>query len=395
MRFIATTSLVTIVGATDLVCSEDVVRTADSQGFVSYIYNCVWSAATTIGPQACLTAFIDENATDNPHPITNGSCRDAYQSLVDGWATGIPSNCPLNDILEGSNPVKSDTLDDCVRLGIGDTQMTNFYRDTGFFPFVFCTNAEVRAYAAEDTFHWIIDYNWNEGAGWSPQGYSACDYCNTLMQAPLPTKASIEAGSDAALIAECLAIPPTAACLASTIITNARKIYRDCAGQDILYQDPSCSADAIAVVESLIPAPYYTFAECAYNPAMPFCVTIQAYLDQIEADTSSVDCLACFTDLQSYLEALAANDTDDVCGTDVFSEECLEYQSDALTAFETCSGYTLNTVSATVAPSVTTSAAPVDDDTTAGLQLILRPLLLLSQQQWLPPPRGLSFNGSE
>ena len=38
MRFLAVTPFVSIVSATDLVCSEDIVRTAESQGFISSIY---------------------------------------------------------------------------------------------------------------------------------------------------------------------------------------------------------------------------------------------------------------------------------------------------------------------------------------------------------------------
>ena len=65
-------------------------------------------------------------------------------------------------------------------------------------------------------------------------------------------------------------------------------------------------------------------------------------LDAIQAETSSLDCLSCNTELQTALQTLAADDTDDVCGTDVYAEECLVHHADALSAFEVCAGVTLD-----------------------------------------------------
>ena len=49
-----------------LTCSEDIVRNAESQGFFSSIFNCIYGNTSTIGHRLCLAAFIADNATDNP-----------------------------------------------------------------------------------------------------------------------------------------------------------------------------------------------------------------------------------------------------------------------------------------------------------------------------------------
>ena len=149
-------------------------------------------------------------------------------------------------------------------------------------------------------------------------------------------------------------------------MTDARKAFSDCAGYDILGNDPACSSAQVADVETLIPKPYYTFAQCAYYPATPFCSTIQAYLDAIEADTNSVDCLACYTELQTDLETLATDDADEVCGADVFTDDCITYHADALSAFEACAGVALNLDATTAAPvdvETASTAAPTETTT--------------------------------
>ena len=354
MRFIAIIPFVTIVGATDKVCSEDIVRTAESQGFISSIYNCIWNEDTTIGSQACLAAFIEENAGDNPHPITDGPCRDAYQALVDVWPDLVPDYCALNDIPAGSNPIidKAQGANNCLEDALDDTNAMSpmsvgFYGATGFFPFRMCTGAEVR----NGDFSAFIPFLTGSGSWDGISGESACEFCysrvayNGLQNPP----------------SDCLGTSLTTdACLSTTFMINAQEAFLQCAGYDIFTVGNMCTANGIQAVEALIPAPYYTFAQCAYHPEIAFCSTTQAYLDQIEAETDSTDCLACYTELQADLLALA--ETDNVCVDDLYSDECLAYQADALTAFETCSGFTLSTAVGTVAPSVTTSA-PTDTTT--------------------------------
>ena len=249
-----------------------------------------------------------------------------------------------------------------------NTPLIYFHADTGLYPFRVCSAAEVRSIGLYEPtgFAHVLEFAWNLGAWWggTPQN-PACEFCYAY-----PFFLDIDAyNPDDNIIEACLAPGgPTDLCLNTTMMIKARETFYQCAGYDILTSGNMCTAEGVATVESLIPAPYYTFAQCAYDPETPspFCSTIQAYLDEIEADTNSVDCLACYTKLQSDLITLAADDSDEVCGTDVFSDDCIAYQIDALAAFETCSGYTLNAISATAAPSVSTTAAPVEDATEAS-----------------------------
>ena len=159
---------------------------------------------------------------------------------------------------------------------------------------------------------------------------------------------------------------PSNTCLGTSVIINARKAFFDCAGYDVLFDGPACSAAQVAEVETLIPKPYYTFAHCAYNPATSFCSSIQSYFDTIEDNTDSADCLACYTELNDALQNLVTLNEDEVCATDVFADDCLAYNQEPLAAFEVCSGITLNTDATTKAPTVvtTTTAAPAEGTTT-------------------------------
>ena len=362
MRFTALTlSATSMANAVALECSEDIVRNAESQGFVSSIFNCVQDQVASIGPQLCLAAFIADNATDNPFPIT-GTCRDTYQDLVDAWHTDIASGCTETELDAGAIPSDYACVGSYLEPGIAAFSVA-----TGLYPFRMCTGAEVRAYAVEDAFGTIIDDKWNTNTNWV-DGESACNYCyaNALLDAFGSTP---NGGNDASLVDECISADgPSDLCLSSTIIENARQEFSECAGYDVLFDGPACSAAQVAEVETLIPKPYYTFAHCAYNPATSFCSSIQSYFDTIENNTDSVDCLACYTELNDALLGLVTEDVDEVCGTDVFADDCLAYNQEPLAAFEVCSGITLNTDATTKAPTVvtTTTAAPAEGTTTTG-----------------------------
>ena len=363
MIYSAVAIVASVVGATDLVCSEDIVRTAETQGFVSYIYNSVLNEETTIGPQSCLAAFIDENALDNPHSITNGSCRDTYQMLVDSWAAHInvsPTelNCPPGDILPGSIPMNSESYRFCLLSGLhfAASSTRDFYGVTGFFPFRMCTGEQVR----HGHFDLLMHEVWYTMNTWIafPE-YAACNVCYTSVISRLLNISPPDNIKEA-----CTATGgPTELCLSTTMMIKAREAFLKCAGYDVLATEGMCTADGVAAVEALYPSPYYTFSQCAYNPKTAICTTTSVYLDEIEYVTGSVDCLACYAELQSDLIALAA--TENVCGGSVFSDACIAFNTDALAAFKLCSGFSLITISA--APLVATTVGPFDDTTAMTL----------------------------
>ena len=320
-----------------IVCTEEIVQAAASAGFIDSIYTCL-KLENTPGPQQCLTEFIAANGQD---VVTIGGCRDAYQALVIAWADVI-GDCP------------SDAPDlDCFTEYFADG-LTAFASATGgYMPTSsMCTAAEVRAYAEGDAFGTIASSEWANGSAWSGND-SICDYCYTEVFYPLLDE--LDLGDNPGLSAECL--EASEVCLNSGFMLTARGAFDKCAGLDILFTGPVCVSGTVDIVENLIPKPYYTFAQCAYHPYTSFCHTIPEYLATIEEDTDSVDCLACYTELQADLLALAASDTDDVCGTDVFAGECIAYQVQALTDFEVCSGTTIN-VDPTSAPTLAATEAP-------------------------------------
>ena len=340
------------------VCSDDIVKTAAAQGFVKSIFNCVIDNTTSPGAQACLAAFITDNATDNAYPIT-GACRAEYQTLVDTMWDDTQANCP--SVFPTDEPLDADCAGDLMPGFI------TFYLATGFFPEVLCTAADVRRYASEDAFGAILAYTWANGPAYGlvvDWLSTQCDVCYDQFNVDIdPAPAG---NGDEGLIDECTnADGPTDTCLASSVMVDARSNFIACAGWDILFDGPVCTPENVATVQTLIPTPYYTFAQCAYHPSTSFCKTIQSYFDAIEADTKSVDCLACYTELRDAINAAATSDDGTVaCGDDVFADDCVAYQNEALMAFETCAGTIINTDSSTAAPVTTTTAATTTTTTT-------------------------------
>lgn len=135
---------------------------------------------------------------------------------------------------------------------------------------------------------------------------------------------------------------PTEICMQSTEMANARAKFEACAGYDILFEGPMCTAEQVDMVEALVPSPFYTFAHCEYNPQTLFCSAIAGYMQAI-SDLTDKECAACYSEFKEALSvryALAESElTDvDVCAEDVLAEACLVYLTEALRNFETCAG---------------------------------------------------------
>ena len=349
-----------IIPSDDLACSEDIVRNAASQGFVRSIFNCVRDQTTSPGAQACLAAFIADNATDNAYPIS-GTCRAEYQTLVDAmWVGADDIECP--SVYPTDDPLSDECADHLI-AGFRD-----FYLATGFYSQEMCTAAQVRAYAAHDAFKFILAFGWVvDGADYEDETFWDGTVCNVCYDKFYEDIGSAPTGlGNEGLVDECTDVDgPTDTCLASSIMIDARSNFVACAGWDILFEGPVCTPEGVATVQTLIPTPYYTFAQCAYHPSTSFCKTIQSYFDAIEADTNSVDCLACYTELRDAINTAATSDEGAVaCGDDVFADDCVAYQNEALMAFETCAGTIINTDSSTAAPVTTTTAATTTTTTT-------------------------------
>ena len=339
-----------VTSVNGLACSENIVRTAESQGFLSHMYNC--TRARTTGPQECLASFILANSIDNPHPIWDAACRKEYETLMNYAYTvdPFPLTCTESSLELGELPADGE----CLKDWIGD-YLPSFYSETRFYPFRMCTGAQVRTMGAS-AFHDIIDMELNGGPTWL--GFDgACEYCYLY---PFANSLSMSISQDT--IDACLA-GPTAECLATWDLVFAMDIFTQCSGYDIRTQGDMCLENAMTNVESLIPNPYFAIAQCAYNAETPFCATIESYMEAVETASGSPDCFACYTELNEALVFLA--DAPDVgCGVDLFSDECLSYHTDVLFAFQLCSGFTLNTDPLSTFPSTATTVAPITDSTT-------------------------------
>ena len=305
-------------------CLPGLVLSVQRAGLISYVYECVsWSTPS----EACFASFI----TDTGLQFGAGECRQSYQDMIDAWYPVIGSCLP-----------GLDTSACIFQLGGG---ILEFYDSVGIWPFTFCTAAQVQNKAINGVFTTILRGLWAT----YPLEYllqtTTCDFCYHIFEQQIVDKAAgLAATGDSALVSACTDLGgPTAPCLESSFVIDARKNFSVCSGRDIFFQGPVCTADSIALIESLIPTPYYTFAQCAYFPSNPFCHTIAAYFKAIETDTgNNTDCLACYTKLNADILILAAADFTHVC-LNVFLDDCLAYQNQIFIEFEACSGITLNT----------------------------------------------------
>ena len=329
MRFIASIGLATTLTYADKVCSPDIVKTAASQGFLKSMINCLLD--TDPGPEACLSRFVAAAGS----PIPDGECRSEYQKLVDQFVTdSISSACQYL------------TEEDSIPFGCVNGSMLNglpaFYEATGLFPITLCSVSEVRSRAKDvDYFSLIVSTVIGTNVG-IQYGNGACDFCYgpNVIQADLLAFFSKSASNPAVFQGCTDPNGPTDVCMQSTTMINARRRFEACAGHDILFEGPLCSAEQVSIVEAMVPTPFYTIAHCAYNPQTSFCRTIGGYMEAI-ATATGTECSACYSEFKDEVAALA--DTDTGCTGNVFSDDCLMYLSEALIHFESCSGHTIKT----------------------------------------------------
>jgi hypothetical protein len=169
----------------------------------------------------------------------------------------------------------------------------------------------------------------------------------------------------------------SATCLAATPVAQALADFKECSGGfDMMFTFPVCSASDVDDVQKLIPAPYFAFTHCAYNPTDSFCVTLDAYVDKIREESDS-SCVLCYID---YRVAVQEDATDAAkiaacTGTDgVYNAACKASSGTSLSNFYACSGYQLNTVKPDTAPipvmpvpaADTTTDAPAGEETTTA-----------------------------
>ena len=312
-------------------CLEEVVRNAERQGFFHSIYNCLRDTNRRPGPQICLARFISDNAVGSTAPIPDGECADAYQTLVNTLSIVIPPNC-LQSELTSEIPFPEYA---CVNSMIHGFQL--FHDATSVYPVRLCTAAQVRQNALESDYELNVaslfktfDFAWRNAN-------VACDLCYQDQVFITPFSGLVQSPTERGLVEACSSDPAGDVCTSSLAIRNAQKKFQDCAGFDIMFKGPVCTSEQVAAVDDLVPKPYHVIVHCAYNPSTRFCKYIEPYMAHIESLTS-VDCVACYTELQTNVAAF----TGDVCAPNVFTNECTTHLADALAAFATCSGTLMN-----------------------------------------------------
>ena len=334
MRFITSIALATTSADAWLdwyVCTPEIVKTAASQGFLKSMINCLHYAASP-GPEICLSQFIAANALDNPYQIPVGDCRNEYYDFLSNVGSNWASKCGGADLTEDDKISYS-----CAWNALANA-MSDFNYYTGLFPGTLCSAAEVRARARNDEYFPAMVLGATKNAR-VEKSFAACDVCygEYGFQNYLPSIYSDRLTNP--LVYEGCQDPngPTEACMQSRNMVNSLAQFEACAGYDIFFEGPMCSADQVDVVEAMEPTPFYTIAHCAYEPESPFCYTIGGYMEAIVSATSA-DCAACYSEFKDEVAALALADTDEVCTSNVLTDECLVYLVDALTHFESCSG---------------------------------------------------------
>ncbi len=370
-------------------CPEAVVLQAAQEGFLEYVMeNCMHLASSTknvLGEVAldgslCVSEWIAAHQTGSPIP-TVGDCRDTYQALVDAAIGNWHSIDCTFDATEGF-----DITDDCVQDELDHkfgsnpyyTPLSDFRRDAGFYlGGVQCKSVTVRTLSNKGAYSRLI-----AGVFTTPNaidntedlivpdidgGDGLCYSCYHNFATTLIASASdsVARGTNAA----CLVEANSVGCIESTEVMDALEEFKLCSGGfPMMFEGPVCTQADIDEVQQLIPAPYYTFAHCAFNAADPICATIPAYIAQIKADSDS-SCMVCYQDFYNKVteDAELTENIAACTGTDgVYHKDCIAAESMALFNFKACSGFDLShTKAAAVVPiaTTTTTAAP---ETTAA-----------------------------
>lgn len=360
-------TIVTFVGPIGLVraintvftnyCSQQVIAQASEEGFFQYVLtNCIplvssesgennWLGEMAFTPSECLSHWIATH-TDGNHIPSAGPCRDSYQELIDGltYFTDIDSLCTFH-ITTGSLK--------CGTLSINAiTEVTSTFRAAagGCVESQVCSSAVVRKLSNADIYSKFVqgayaqatDDSWIQAVPDDVDGRCyGCYHVNFLSLVETRPVAS-----PSGLMAACREDPKSDSCMNSTWVQNVLAEFQLCSGGfPMIFDGPVCTETDVNEIQQLIPAPYFTFAHCAFNPNDVFCATTPAYIAQIRADSDS-SCVSCYQDFFAAVKMQAKSaETSTACtgGEGVWSADCVVALGDALFNFEACSGFDLST----------------------------------------------------
>lgn len=148
--------------------------------------------------------------------------------------------------------------------------------------------------------------------------------------------------NDYAELQEVCANPTSEECLRSGPIADALHNFRICAGYDILFQGPMCSATQVDAAAALFPSPYYMITQCAFNPTDPVCSTMDNYWEVLNEPLDG-GCMICYTELADEMSAFAEDASSRMaCAENVEAPMCVAASSTPLLNFLGCSGFFLS-----------------------------------------------------
>jgi hypothetical protein len=324
-------------------CEREVVMELGSKKFLEYVLtHCKASAGPSgvvltgdpdPGVEGCLANFIA--ATPMTHPIPpNGACRETVQKFV--------SDLVSVDMLASLSY-------DSIQLTFGDdffttgavTPITSFQIANQFsVAYPSCTGAMVRAMAVNLAYETLV----KGAADAAPVTYGLsvsdvkCDHCYRMFDAVIKM-GTYGIDSDTVLKALCLVDPHDAMCKKSTVVQRAMFYFRNCAGYDIEFMGPVCTAEQLAPIDRMNPHPYIPLMICKFDADSfsDVCNDVEGYIAELSEVSGSTDCGGCFT---SFYENIVVTDaTRSACaGGNYGTPICIASQQSAHIQFQACTG---------------------------------------------------------
>ncbi len=356
------------------ICAPEIVDQAASDGFLNYVLlNCAKNASSKnmlgedyLGSSACLTQFVvtqqASGNTTNAIPLA-GSCRQTYQAFVLAIES-VASNAVFTSCVYDSTtglPIMSLACGQTLAPAMLTFQQSNSVSITGSVGQCRSELVRARSIGAENK---LMDEIVSVGSVVSPSlpvsltssADGLCDVCYDWFLNDVSFGLKGDGSSFlgyADLLADCAADAYSDNCMHSTTVEDARAKFLTCAGEDVLFYGPLCTADQVTEIQHLIPTPYVTLTTCAMSIAKPaYCATLPSYMNQIEQDSDS-HCLSCYSEYSSAIATLSSSsDFASIC-SDVWADKCMSRVGSALINFATCTGFHMENVIddlATVAP---------------------------------------------
>jgi hypothetical protein len=288
------------------------------------------------GAEGCLINFIASTPMSLPIP-PSGACRESIQRVVTDVIANAAFNLLSFDSLTGQLGMDSTLFSSSATL----TAALSTFQEASELSIAYpsCSGAMVRAMSVNLAYETLV----KGAANAAPVAYGLsvsdviCDHCYRLFDAVL--KGTNGVASDLILKALCLADPHDAICKNSTAVQRAMYYFRNCAGYDIEFMGPVCTAEQLAPIQQMNPHPYIPLMMCKFDTDSfsDVCSDVEGYIAELSTVSGSTDCGGCFTSF--YDNILVTDATKSACaGGNYATPICIASQQSAHIKFQACSG---------------------------------------------------------